>query len=136
MPVESVNEVVAVLTIGSAVGDGDGARDEVALDALRRRAAGPIGVHHDRDVTVLEPEGHQALSHAWLPGAARAGIRQARAEIMSGGASTVLRPFAGVDRPPAVHTAVPGDARSRPQMVRRAGSTKRRQSRVRAAWET
>jgi hypothetical protein len=39
MPVESVSEVVAVLAIGSEVGDGDGARDvgEVALDALRRQ---------------------------------------------------------------------------------------------------
>jgi hypothetical protein len=35
-------------------------RREIALDALRRQAAGPIGVHHDRDVTVLEPEA-QAL---------------------------------------------------------------------------
>ena len=42
---------------------GDGARDvvEIALDALRRQAAGPIGVHHDRDVTVLEPEGPGAV---------------------------------------------------------------------------
>jgi hypothetical protein len=42
---------------------GDGARDgvEIALDALRRQAAGPIGVHHDRDVTVLESEGPGAV---------------------------------------------------------------------------
>ena len=55
--------VIAVMAIGSEVGDGDGARDvgEIALDALRRQAAGQIGVHHDRDVTVLEPEGPGAV---------------------------------------------------------------------------
>src|SRR5450755_590666 len=119
MPVESVSEVVAVLAIGSEVGDGDGARDvgEIALDALRRQAAGPIGVHHDRDVTASNPRA-QALSHAWSPGTARAGIPQARAEIMSGGPSAVLRPFAGADHPCAFTTAPPetrgGDLRDGP----------------------
>jgi hypothetical protein len=90
MPVEPVSEVVAVLAIGSEVGDGDGTRHvgEIALDAWRRQAAGPIGVHHDRDVTVLE-----AGTHPWSPGTARDGIPQPRAEIMSGGpsASTIHR---------------------------------------------
>ena len=119
MPVESVSGVVAVLAFASEVGDGDGARDvgEIALDALRRQAAGPIGVHHDRDVTVLEPEGPGAVPRL-VAGTARAGIPQARAEIMSGGPSAVLRPFAGAGRPCAFTTAPPetrgGDLRDGP----------------------
>ena len=101
---------------------GDGARDvgEITLDALRRQAAGPIGVHHDRDVTVLEPEG-QALSHAWSPGTARAGIPQERVEIMSGGPSAVLRPFSGAGRPCAFTTAPPETREDDSEMVLRRG---------------
>jgi hypothetical protein len=111
------------------------ARDviEIALDALRRQAAGLIGVHHDRDVTVLEPEGPGAVPrHAWSPETARAGIPQARAEIMSGGPSAVLRPFAGAGRPCAFSTAPPETRRGDSEMVLRAGPTDRRQSRLRA----
>ena len=115
---------------------GDGARDvgEIALDALRRQAAGPIGVHHDRDVTVLEPEGPGGVPRL-SPGTARAGIPQARAEIMSGGPSAVLRPFAGAGRPCAFTTAPRRRAEATSEMVLRAGSTERRQSRLRAPCE-
>ena len=89
MPVEPVGEVVAVLAIGGEVGDGDGSRDigEIALDSSRRQAAGPVGVHHDRDVTLFEET--PGRTHAWSPGTARAGIPQHRAEIMSGGPSVL-----------------------------------------------
>jgi hypothetical protein len=112
------------------------ARDvvEIALDALRRQSAGPIGVHHDRDVTVLEPEGPGAVPRL----VARTGEGrhpQARAEIMSGGRSAVLRPFAGAGRPCAFTTAPPETRGGDSEMVLRAGSTERRQSRLRAPCE-
>src|SRR5664279_4369956 len=89
----------------------------IALDALRRQAAGPIV-----SITIVTSRSSnpraQALSHAWSPGTARAGIPQARAEIMSGGPSAVLRPFAGAGRPCAFTTAPPetrgGDLRDGP----------------------
>jgi hypothetical protein len=84
---------------------------------LRRQAAGPIGVHHDRDVTVLEPEGPGAVPRLVArngEGRPLAGC----AEIMSGGPSAALRPFAGAGRPYAFTTAPPetrgGDLRDGP----------------------
>lgn len=137
MPVESVSEVVAVLAIGSEVGDGDGARDvgEIALDALRRQAAGPIGVHHDRDVTVLEPEGPRRCP---TPGRQErrgpASRRRARRSCRAG-----PRLSCGHLQEPVVPARSQRPLRRRAEttseMALRAGSTERRQSRLRAPCE-
>jgi hypothetical protein len=126
MSVEPISEAVAVLAIGSEVGDGDGARNigEITLDALRRQAAGAIGVHHDRDVTVLEPGVPAAVPRLVASNDESrhpAGARGDHVGRALGCPAAICRSRSSL----RVHNGPSGDAEATSEMVLRAGSTER-----------
>jgi hypothetical protein len=82
-------------------------------DALRRQTAGPIGVHHDRDVAVLAPEGPGAVPRPVATNGERpdpAGARGVHVGPAPGCPAAICR-----SRSLHVHHGPSGDARRRSQ---------------------